>query len=364
MIEWMNHWKNKPKPWKAGCLAALMVLTVFGSVNAAASGPAQPAVSIGSMPETLVPIGHTIGIKLFSEGVLVVGLSELESDDGTVTPAKDCGLQVGDLILQVNGTDVESTEHFQSLVQQAAGKAIKLQVRRNGRSMQMEASCAAGSDGVWRLGAWIRDSLAGIGTMTFYDPDTGVFGALGHGINDVDTAVLMPLDVGSIMDSTVKAVKRGTAGDPGELKGSFNLTEDRGTLYANTDCGVFGTMDACKMTSGQALPVAQPEEVALGAATILSNISGDAVEEYQIEITKICNLMSATQNFVVRVTDPRLLEATGGIVQGMSGSPILQHAKLIGAVAHVTVDDPTSGYGICIANMLQQAYCMTDRKVS
>lgn len=345
-------------------MAALMVLTVFGSVNAAAYGPAQPAVSISSMPETLIPIGHTIGIKLFSEGVLVVGLSELETVDGTKTPAKDCGLKVGDFILQVDGTEVESTEHFQSLMQQAAGRTVKLQVKRNSKQMQLEAACVSGDDGVWRLGAWIRDSLAGIGTMTFYDPDTGVFGALGHGINDVDTALLMPLDVGSIMDSTVKAVKRGTAGDPGELRGNFNLTQDRGELYANTDCGVFGTMDACEMTQGQALPVAQPEEIELGAATILSNVDGDTVEEYQIEITKICNLYSQTQNFVVKVTDPKLLEATGGIVQGQSGSPILQNGKIIGAVTHVMVDDPTSGYGICITNMLQQAYCMTDRKVS
>ena len=341
-----------------------MVLTVFGSVNAAASGPAQPAVSVSSIPETLIPIGHTIGIKLFSEGVLVVGLSEVESAGGTAAPAKDCGLKVGDFILQVDGTEVESTEHFQALMQQAAGEAVKLQIERNGKAMQLEASCVPGGDGVWRLGAWIRDSLAGIGTMTFYDPATGVFGALGHGINDVDTALLMPLDVGSIMDSTVKAVKKGSAGDPGELRGNFNLTWDRGDLYANTDCGVFGTMDACEMTQGQALPVAQPEETALGAATILSNVSGDAVEEYQIEITRICNLQGQTQNFVVKVTDPRLLEATGGIVQGMSGSPILQNGKLIGAVTHVMVDDPTSGYGICITNMLQQAYALSDRKAS
>ena len=329
-----------------------MLLTAFSSVDARACGPADAV----SMPETLIPIGHTVGIKLFSDGVLVVGLSELETADGQAAPARDCGLEVGDLILQADGEEVQSTEHFQSLVQAEAGRPVMLQVKRGTRTLHLEAGCVQGTDGVWRLGAWIRDSLAGIGTMTFYDPATQVFGTLGHGINDVDTALLMPLETGAIMDSTVKAVKRGEAGDPGELKGSFNLTEDRGTLYANTECGVFGTMEPCPITQRQAVPVAGPGEAAVGPATILSNIRGDAVEEFQIAITKICSTTSDTQNFVVEVTDPRLLEATGGIVQGMSGSPILQNGKLVGAVTHVMVDDPARGYGIEITNMLRQAY--------
>ena len=240
-------------------LAALMSLTVFGSAEAAAYGTALSAGVVSSMPKTLIPIGHTVGIKLFSDGILVVGLSELETAQGQAAPAKDCGLKVGDLILQADGTEIQSTEHFQSLVQEEAGKPVMLQVKRGSQLLELEADCVQGEDGVWRLGAWIRDSLAGIGTMTFYDPATNVFGTLGHGINDVDTALLMPLEAGAIMDSTVKAVKKGAAGDPGELKGSFNLTEDRGELYANTDCGVFGTMDPCSLTAHAAVPVAHPE---------------------------------------------------------------------------------------------------------
>ena len=343
--------------WRRTALALLLSLTVFGSADAGAYGAARTA---SKLPETLIPVGHTVGIKLFSDGVLVVGLSELETADGQVAPAKDCGLKVGDLILQADGTEIQSTEHFQSLVQEEAGRPVMLQVRRGSRLLELEAGCVQGEDGVWRLGAWIRDSLAGIGTMTFYDPATNVFGTLGHGINDVDTALLMPLEAGAIMDSTVKAVKRGEAGNPGELKGSFNLAEDRGTLYANTECGVFGTMAPSAITGRQAVPVAQPEEVETGPATILSNIRGDAVEEFAVEIVEIRSRTSDTQNLVVEVTDPRLLEETGGIVQGMSGSPILQNGKLVGAVTHVMVDDPARGYGIFVTHMLEQAYAASD----
>ena len=348
VMKWMRQ--TKFGKWSALFLSVLMLLTALGSVDAAASA------GEAGLPETLVPVGHTVGIKLFSDGILVVGLSELETAEGQAAPAKDCGLKVGDLILQADGTEVQSTEHFRSLVQAEAGRPVMLQVKRGAKLLELEADCVQGTDGVWRLGAWIRDSLAGIGTMTFYDPSTQVFGALGHGINDVDTALLMPLEAGAIMDSTVKTVKKGAAGDPGELKGSFNLAQDRGALYANTDCGVFGTMTPCAITDRAAVPVAQPGEVREGPATILSNIRGDTVEEYDIEITRICDTLSDTQNFIVKVTDPELLEATGGIVQGMSGSPVLQNGKLVGAVTHVMVDDPARGYGIYLTNMLKQAY--------
>ena len=337
-------------------LTLALLLGGFGSVDAGAFSTRQAAASSSSMPKTLIPIGHTIGIKLFSDGILVVGLSELETAAGQAAPAKECGLKVGDLILQADGMEIQSTEHFQSLVQEEAGKPVMLQVKRGSRLLELEADCVQGTDGVWRLGAWIRDSLAGIGTMTFYDPASHVFGTLGHGINDVDTALLMPLEAGAIMDSTVKAVKKGSVGDPGELKGNFDLTQDRGELYANTDSGVFGTMEPCSLTDHEAVPVAQPDEVKTGAATILSNIQGDAVEQFDVAITRICNADAPTRNFTIEVTDPELLEITGGIVQGMSGSPILQNGKLVGAVTHVMVDDPTQGYGIYVTNMLEQAY--------
>ena len=337
--------------WTASLLLGLAIFSGTGVPAQAASGPGGD-----SMPKTLIPIGHTVGIKLFSEGVLVVGLSELETAEGAAAPAKDCGLKVGDFILKAGGTEVESTEHFQSLMAAAEGAETCLTVKRNGKTLSLEAAAVQCSDGAWRLGAWVRDSLAGIGTMTFYDPESGVFATLGHGINDVDTGQLMTLDVGSIMGSTVKAVQKGESGKPGELRGDFDMSDDLGELYANTACGVFGTMESCALAENcQAVEVARADQVRKGSAEILANVSGDQVERYQVEITRICAGSGDTQNFVVQVTDPRLLEATGGIVQGMSGSPILQDGRLIGAVTHVMVDDPTSGYGIFIENMLHAA---------
>ena len=199
----------------------------------------------------------------------------------------------------------------------------------------MQAEPVLCGDGVWRLGAWIRDSMAGIGTMTYYDPVSGTYGALGHGITDVDTALLMPLYAGSITEATVKAVKRGERGSPGELKGDFSGSRDLGTVASNTEGGIFGSMEPCALTAGEPVPVAQADEVKTGPATILSNISGDETQEYAVEIVKIYPQSQATRNLLIRVTDSALLEKTGGIVQGMSGSPILQNGRLVGAVTHV-----------------------------
>lgn len=346
--------KECKQRWTAVCFVAAMCLGLAGL-----AGPVQALdrPDVGQAPEMLVPVGHTVGLKLFSEGILVVGITELETVEGqTVVPAKAAGLKVGDLILQCNGQDVENTEHFQDLVRLDDDGVVDLQVRRGSRALRLTAEAVAGADGVRRLGAWVRDSLAGIGTMTFYDPASGVFGALGHGVNDTDTNLLLTLDSGAIMPSTVKAVKPGQAGDPGELRGNFDLTMDLGALYANTERGVFGTMAPCAMVEDlPALPVAERSQVHKGEAEILSNISGDCVERYSVQLSRL-DLDNGTRNMVVRVTDERLLAATGGIVQGMSGSPILQDGRIIGAVTHVLVDDPACGYGIYIGNMLSDAF--------
>ena len=205
------------------------------------------------------------------------------------------------------------------------------------------------------MGAWIRDSMAGIGTMTYYNPEDGSFGALGHGITDSDTALLMPFASGSILPSTVKAVKKGAAGDAGELRGDFDLSGDLGDLYANTECGIFGTLDPGEFTEqlGDPIPVAAADQVRTGPATILSNVENDSVKEYDIEIIQIVENSADGRNLVISVTDPELLAATGGIVQGMSGSPILQDGRFVGAVTHVLLNDPTKGYGILMETMLE-----------
>lgn len=329
-----------------GGAAFLLALFLCSPPLAMAAGvTADGGTPAGRM---LVPVGHTVGIKLFARGVVVVKLS----DGGT--PAKECGLRTGDIIVKCGGTNVTSAEQFQSLLQENGDAATALQVRRDGGSMTLSVEPAQNDQGSYCIGAWIRDSMAGIGTMTYYDPATGAFGALGHGITDVDTAQLMPFSNGSILPSTVKAVKKGECGAAGELRGDFDLTCDLGELYANTDSGVFGTLseEDYAPALGDAVPVGAAKA---GSAVIRSNVEEDEVREYEIEILKVVSNAGDGRDMVLSVTDPELISATGGIVQGMSGSPILQNGKLVGAVTHVLLNDPTKGYGISIENMLDAA---------
>lgn len=339
------------------CLAAAVVL--MGTVGTAKAAEAVPAAFFSASGErrTVIPMGRAVGIKMFSDGVMVVGLSELAGESGQTAPAKDCGLRQGDIITHINNTQVDTIEEVQTVLQDLEGEQMSIRAMRGDKQVQLTGRAVQCTDGTYKLGAWIRDSMAGIGTMTFYDPDSGIFGALGHSINDIDTALLMPLESGSIMFASVSDVKKGEAGAPGELHGAFQVNNDLGELYANTPGGVFGTLTDESMTEGlQPMPVALRKEVKTGPATILSNIAGNTVEEYTVEITKVYPAGSNdTRELMVKVTDPRLLEATGGIVQGMSGSPILQNGRVVGAVTHVLVNDPTQGYGILAQTMLDQA---------
>ena len=338
--------ESKTRPW-----AALAVMFVLASLVSAA--PARAAEE-----RTVIPMGRAVGIKLFSDGVMVVGFSEVAGAEGSRAPARDCGLREGDIITHINREEVDSIEEVQSVLQEVGGKPMSIRAVRDDKTVQLTAQAVqCGSAGQSKRGAWIRDSMAGNGTLTFCEPATGRFGALGHGINDVDTAQLMPLQSGSIMYSEVTDVKKGEKGAPGELHGAFQVNRDLGELYANTASGVFGRLEDGTLTDGlEPVPVAERKEVKTGAATILSNIAGDQVEEYQVEIIRVYPANGAdTRNLMLKVTDPRLLETTGGIVQGMSGSPILQNGKLVGAVTHVLVNDPTQGYGILAENMLLEA---------
>ena len=298
----------------------------------------------------LIPVGKAVGIKLFADGVLVVSVSPVQGTEETRSPAKECGLKEGDILLTFNGEKIRSTEHLQAMLAENGETAAELTVQRDGKTLEVTASPVVCEDGGIRLGAWIRDSMAGIGTVTYYDPATGAFGALGHGITDGDTMALMPFGSGSILPSTVKAVKKGSSGSAGELRGNFDLSGDLGPLCANTDCGIFGTLPAdCTLVAGEALPVGDAVE---GPATIRANVSGDEVREYAVEILKRLPNASDGREMVISVTDPDLIAATGGIVQGMSGSPIIQNGKLVGAVTHVLLSDATKGYGISMETML------------
>lgn len=349
--------KKREKGWRTAlagmaCLAMLLGLTGEQFRAGAAWSPGQQG---GAVSRRVVPLGRAVGIKLFSDGVLVVGLSAIETDQGSKSPGKDCGLKLGDVITHVDGDQVDTIQQVQTLVARHKDQPLTIQAMRGEKQMQLTAAPVANRQGTYQLGVWLRDSMAGIGTMTFWDPDTGVFAALGHGINDVDTAALMPLESGGIMAATVSGVERGRVGAPGELHGDFDLTADLGSLYANTSQGVFGRTAQPLSDRAETVEVARADQVRTGPATILSNIRGDQVEEFQVEITHVSRSGDGTRNLMLEVTDPRLLSATGGIVQGMSGSPILQDGRLAGAVTHVLIDDPTRGYGIFAENMCRAA---------
>ena len=336
----------------AKIVGTLVALTIFAGV----AGPRALAVQI---PDSVVPMGITTGIKMFADGIMVVGLSKITTAEGEICPAQQAGLKEGDMIISVDGTNISSTEQLQSAISGAEGKPVCLTVLRGSRKMDVQLKAVrAALDDTWRIGAWVRDSMAGIGTLTFYDPASGTFGALGHSINDVDTGDLMPLRSGSLMPSSVAGVKRGESGRPGELKGEFDLTRSTGQLAVNSPSGIFGVLNDTSLASGFApMQVAHREEVKTGKAQILSCVDGTQRQAYDVEIIRIYSDSEADGRcMMLRVTDPDLLETTGGIVQGMSGSPIIQNGKLVGAVTHVLVNDPKRGYGIFIENMLESAY--------
>ncbi len=334
-------------------LGMVSCAVLAGKIYTGADQPAVVCTAEAERPKSLVPVGKTVGIKLFSKGVMVVALSEISTRDGCIWPAKDSGLEVGDIITQVDHASVNSIEEVEALVRNAGGKAIEIQALRKGRKMEVTAEAAPClADGTYKLGAWLRDSMAGIGTVTYFDPVTKTFAALGHGINDVDTGLLIPVRSGGIMSSSVTAVVPGKKSEPGQLHGTFDLTKDIGTLFANGSGGVFGHTESHAF-DGEAVPVAKRSEVRTGAAVIRCNVEGEKVEEYTVEILRIYpELGDNTRNLLLQVNDERLLSITGGIVQGMSGSPILQDGELVGAVTHVLVNDPTRGYGIFAETML------------
>ena len=290
---------------------------------------------------TVIPGGNTIGLHLQTDGVSVVEFYE--------KAAENAGLERGDLICAVNGEPVQTVQELTQAVQKTGGRPMRLTVRRGEREFGVTLAAAKTQEG-WRLGVFVRDSINGIGTVTYYDPATGQFGALGHGVSD--GKYLLSLRSGEVMPSAVTSVHRGERGEPGTLQGAVRDGSTSGKILENTPQGVFGKMEPMK---GETVEVAEASEVHTGSAVIRSNVRGTQVEEFSVRIRALYPNEEADRNLLLEITDPELLELTGGIVQGMSGSPILQNGKLIGAVTHVLIDDPTRGYGIFIENMLDAA---------
>jgi stage IV sporulation protein B len=290
---------------------------------------------------------------------MVVGLADLVSDGHTVNPAKAAGIRPGDVITSINGEPVGSNEDVARIVSGSAGGTLRLCITRETREEKELTLCPVlCDDGLgYKAGMWVRDSSAGIGTMTWLDPESGMFAGLGHAVCDIDTGDRMPLYSGEAVNVTITGVTRGESGRPGELRGTFSGGVPIGILTRNDITGVYGRLEGTKDFAQEAqLPIARREEIRTGKACIRATVDGGGVKEYEIVIERIdLREDHPTRNMVLRITDPKLLAVTGGIVQGMSGSPIIQSGKLVGAVTHVLVNDPTRGYGIFIENMLEAA---------
>ena len=297
--------------------------------------------------------GTPFGVKMFSEGALIVGFSDVERPDGgTGNPAKEAGLHLGDRVIRIGTTETESNDAVKEALEAAEGEAVEVvYIRHEEQFCTTLTPVWDASADQWRAGMWVRDSSAGVGTLTFAEEEQGVFAGLGHPISDSDTGESIALRSGEIVPCEITGCSKGTAGSPGELKGRFLSGQAIGSIRINGENGVYGTTRTA--FQGAKMEVAFAQEIETGDAVILSTTSGETPRAYQVRIERI-NDADARRNMVVRVTDPELLAQTGGIVQGMSGSPILQNGRLVGAVTHVLVNDPTRGYGIFAQTMLEQ----------
>lgn len=293
--------------------------------------------------------GQAVGIQAGTDGVFVAGLTQVETALGAKSPAESAGVKKGDLITAANGEGVKKAAELIEKVGELAGRPIELTVRREQKTLRLTVQPVESAEGQWMMGMWLRDGISGIGTLTFYDPATGIYGALGHSISDSDTGLAMELDGGSITDAEIVSVTKGASGAPGELNGCADTGRVLGSIDTNTAHGIFGRAYAALGTR-----TVETGQIKTGPATLVCTVEGKEAREYEAEINRIYR-DSDGEHVMLTVTDAELCARTGGIVQGMSGSPILQGGKLVGAVTHVFVNDPTRGYGVSIQDMLASA---------
>lgn len=311
-------------------------------------------VSLNAVKRRYVGVGGEVfGIKLYTKGVMAVKIDSVDITTGVQSPAQLAGIKCGDCITHVDGSVIVNADDFISFIRNSGGKELSLTVEREGETLNLKLKPNPSDSGGYRAGLWVRDSSAGIGTVTFYDSENKLFAGLGHGVCDVDTGKIMPLSGGEAVRATVNGFYKSAPGDPGELCGVFSESV-LGGLRVNSATGVFGELN--EKISAKQMPVALESEVQEGAAQIVATIDGNEPRYYDAQITKIYPASgNEERNLIVKITDKELLSKTGGILQGMSGSPIIQNSMLVGAVTHVFVNDPTQGYGIFAERMLETA---------
>ncbi len=296
--------------------------------------------------------GDTFGVKFYANGVIVTQLEDYYDGSKYVCPAKSGGLQESDIIKEINGYCINSNEELKAVTEQCQGKTLQMKIERNGKEIDKQITPVKNTVGIYLIGAWVRDSCAGIGTITYYDEDNNYFAALGHGICDNDTQALMPLASGQVLHANVSGIDKSVVGKAGSLNGYFTDSEI-GNLTKNTDLGVFGTINDNFEYTSEKYEIADRDEIKIGKAQIYTTIENSTPQFYSIDIKRICNSAdNSNENFIIKITDKKLIDKCGGILQGMSGSPIIQNGKIVGAVTHVFVNNPKEGYGVFLQNMV------------
>ena len=353
-IEKKNSFFNKLVTIKANILGDL-------KLNLSALGFFNKTITVSVLPKVeVIPGGDCIGVKLYSKGVLIIGESKIQGVDGNFYKAYEEGtFKAGDILLKINDYEIENSNEVETIIENIKDKEVTITYERDGEEKTQNITpikCI--DDGKYKIGLWIRDGAMGVGTLTFYSPEYSKFAALGHGISDEDSKSLIKLENGSIYGANVLSVNKGRSEAPGEIKGYLDDGEEIGTITVNSNNGIYGDMNEynTNIITRERIPIASRNEIEVGPATIQCIVDqSQEIKSYDIEIVKISNSVSNdSKGMIIKVTDEDLISKTGGIVQGMSGSPIIQKGKLVGAVTHVYVSQPTKGYAIFADTMINE----------
>ena len=328
-------------------------LNIFGKIP-------LKTVTVNVIPRTkVVPVGNIVGLKLYTNGVLVVGMSEILGENSEkYKPYEKSGIKEGDLIIEINSNKINNKQDLIKMINSSSGNEIDIKYVRDGAIYTTNIVPAKTFQDEYKIGLWVRDTAAGVGTFTFYEPESKMFAALGHGIIDIDTEELVNIANGDIVTTNIVSIQKGEKGKPGEIKGTVERGVKIGQVYKNTEYGIYGMLDnpsVLNIDNSQAIEVALRDEIKTGPAKILCKLEDGTNKEFNIEIQKLfLKNNENNKSMLIKITDKELIELTGGIIQGMSGSPIVQDGKFIGSVTHVLVDDPTIGYGVFADIMIKQ----------